>query len=165
MLHDRTTWISVKGGLEKWVLLCSSAVPLLYIRDCRFAHGTLHYYLSWTYSRISSRDICLARMGKLIRTGNNSIDSVEIELLEYSPLIALDLSVYYPVRVSLWTPLGLWPSTAYLLCHCTHILVVCFVEGSAVCMVEQRQNSAAHLTFLRIQSPGKLLTWPREVNL
>ena len=43
-------------------------------------------------------------MDKIVRTGNTSTDSVEIELLEYSPLIALDLSVYYPVQVSLLTP-------------------------------------------------------------
>jgi len=42
-------------------------------------------------------------MGKIIRTGNSSIDSVETELLEYSPVIALDLLVYYPVQVSLLT--------------------------------------------------------------
>jgi len=46
----------------------------------------------------------LREWAKLLGLGNSSINSVEIELLEYSPLIALDLSVYYPLQVSLLTP-------------------------------------------------------------
>jgi len=69
---------------------CAGNSALLSVTDLRvvFIHG----------------DICLARKGKIVRTGNSSTDSVQIELLEYSPLIAWDLSVCYPVQVSLLTP-------------------------------------------------------------
>lgn len=109
------SWISLKGGLEKWVLLCSSAVPLLYFTyaaDLRrelcivTCHGLTVVFLHG--------DICLARMGKIVRTGNSSTDGVQVELLGYSPLIASDLSVCYPVQVSLLTPPDLWPPTTSL---------------------------------------------------
>ena len=155
MLHDRTrgsawrvAWKSefccVQAQSLYFTLLyftlrrpptCAGNSALLSVTDLRvvFIHG----------------DICLARKGKIVRTGNSSTDSVQIELLEYSPLIAWDLSVCYPVQVSLLTPPDLWPSTTSLVCQCTHILGVCFVEGGAVCMVEQKRNSAVHMTFLR----------------
>lgn len=49
-------------------------------------------------------DMCLARVSAIIVNENSGVDSVEIELLEYSPLIALDLSNWYLVQASLLTP-------------------------------------------------------------
>jgi hypothetical protein len=162
------SWISVKGGLEKRVLLCSSAVPLLYVGR-RFAqelcivicHGPTVVFLHG--------DICLARMGKIVRTGNSSIDSVEIELLEYSPLISLDLSVYYPIQVSLLTPTNLWPSTfslflrvhtrtCGLLCRvwcCMHGRTVAKLYCTLDLLMYTTARKIAHMT-----SKGKFVSVP-----
>jgi hypothetical protein len=70
-------------------------------------------------------DMCLARVSAIIMNRNSCIDSLEIELLEYSPLIALDLSTQYLVQASLFNTTR-FLTNQYLSCLPVHTFTLWF---------------------------------------
>lgn len=79
-------------------------------------------------------DICLLRVSskyvsEIIVSGKTGGSSVGIELLEDSTLIALDLSQYLVQALLLTLP--------HLFACALVCVVVCLLEGAAICMVEQ----------------------------